>query len=82
MTGWIYHSSCDVDLSINARMILYADIRSNIATHRRFALACIIKEAGLRSPRTQLTKVQKAISVQGRHTEVTNWKPAGAQLNL
>ena len=50
-------------------MILYADVRSNIATPRRFALARMIIEAGLRSPRTQLTKVQIAISVQGRCTE-------------
>ena len=29
----------------------------------------MFKEAGLRSPRTQLTKFQIAISVQGRRTE-------------
>ena len=29
----------------------------------------MFKEAGLRSPHTQLTKVQIEISVQGRHTE-------------
>ena len=52
-------------------MILYADIRSNIATPRRFALARMFKEAGLRGPHTQLTKVQIAISVQGRRTEAS-----------
>ena len=45
------------------------DIWSNSMTPGRVALACMFKEAGLRSPRTQLTKVQIEISVQGRHTE-------------
>ena len=49
----------------------YVDIRSNSTTLRRVALARIFKEAGLRSPRTQLTKVQIAISVRGRHTEAS-----------
>ena len=40
-------------------------------TPRRFALARMFKEAGLRSPRTQLTKVQIEISVRGRRTEAT-----------
>ena len=44
----------------------YVDIRSNNTTPRRVALARIFKEAGIRSPRTQLTKVQIEISVQGR----------------
>ena len=35
-------------------------------TPRRVALARMFKEAGLRSPRTQLTKVQIEISVLGR----------------
>ena len=74
MTGqiYMYHSSCDSDLSMNARMIFYADIRNNITNPRRVALARMFKEAGLRSPRTQLTKVQIAISVQGRRTEATH----------
>ena len=37
----------------------------------RVALARMLKEAGLRSPRTQLTKVQIEISVQGRCTEAS-----------
>ena len=45
------------------------DIRSNSTTPRRVALARMFKEAGLRSPRTQLTKVQIEISVLGRRTE-------------
>ena len=49
----------------------YVDIRSNITTPRRVALARMFKEAGLRSPRTQLTKVQIEISVLGRRTEAT-----------
>ena len=50
---------------------LYADIRSNSTTPRRVALARMFKEAGLRSPRTQLTKVKIEISVLGRRTEAT-----------
>ena len=53
-------------------MIFYADIQNNITTHRRVALVRMFKEAGLRSPRTQLTKVQIAISVQGRRTEASD----------
>ena len=40
-------------------------------TPRRVALARMIKEAGLRSPRTQLTKVKIEISVKGRRTEAS-----------
>ena len=40
-------------------------------TPRRVALARMFIEAGLRSPHTQLTKVQIEISVQGRHTEAS-----------
>ena len=49
---------------MNARTFLYADIRSYSTTPRRVALARTFKEAGLRSPRTQLTKVQIEISVK------------------
>ena len=58
-------------ISINARTFLYADKPSNSTTPRRVALARMFKEAGLRSPRTQLTKVKMEISVQGRRTEAT-----------
>ena len=58
---------------MSARTFLCADIRSNSTTPRRVALARMFKEAGLRSPRTQLTKVKTEISVQGRHTEA-NWE--------
>ena len=54
---------------MNARTSLCVDILSNSTTPRRVALARMFKEAGLRSPRTQLTKVQIEISVQGRHKE-------------
>ena len=54
---------------MNARTLLYSDIRSNSTTPRRVAIARTSKEAGLRSPRTQLTNVQIEISVQGRRTE-------------
>ena len=37
----------------------------------------MFKEAGLRSPRTQLTKVKIEISVRGRRTEATGPPPAG-----
>ena len=47
----------------------YVDKRSNSKTPRRVALARMFKEAGLRIPRTQLTKVQIKISVRWRHTE-------------
>ena len=47
----------------------YVDIRSNSTTPRRVALARMFKEAGLRSPGTQLTKVQLEMSVRGRRTE-------------
>ena len=53
----------------NARTFLCVDIRSNSTTLRRVALACMFKEAGLRSPRTKLTKVQIDITVRGRRTE-------------
>ena len=42
---------------------LYVDIPSNSMTLRRVALARMFKEAGLRSPRTQLTKVKIENSV-------------------
>ena len=46
-------------------------------TPRRVALARMFKEAGLRSPRTQLhvTKVQIEISVRGRRTEANTGYP-------
>ena len=69
------------DLSVNAFMVLYADIRSNIETPRRVALVRIFKEAGLRSPRTQLTKVQIAISVGGRRTEAIATPPTNVLQN-
>ena len=50
-------------------MFLYADIRSKSTTPQRVALASMFKEAGLRSPRTQLTKVKIEISVLGQRTE-------------
>ena len=40
-------------------------------TPRRVTLARMFKEAGLRSPRTQLTKVKIEISVLGRRTEAS-----------
>ena len=43
----------------------YVDIWSNSTIPRRVALARMFKEAGLRNPRTQLTKVQIEISVRG-----------------
>ena len=49
----------------------YVDIRSNSTTPRRVALARMFKEAGLRSPRTHLTKVQIEMSVRGRRTEAS-----------
>ena len=52
-------------------MILCVDIRSNSTTPQRVALGRMFKETGLRSPGTQLTKVQLEISVKGRHTEAT-----------
>ena len=55
----------------NARTFLCVDIRSNSTTPWRVALARMFKEAGLRSPRTQLTKVQIEISVQGRRSEAS-----------
>ena len=59
-------------LSTNARTVLYADdIRSNSTTPRRVVLARMFKEAGLRSPRTQLTNVQIEINVRGRCTDAT-----------
>ena len=51
---------------------LCVDIQSNSTTPGRVALACMFKEAGLRSPRTQLTKVQTEISVRGWRTEASN----------
>ena len=58
-------------VSANARTFLCVDIRSNSTTPLRVALARMFKEAGLRSPRTQLTKVQIKISVRGRRTEAS-----------
>ena len=52
-------------------LLLCVTIRSNSTIPQRVALARTFKEAGLRSPRTQLTKVQIEISVQGRHTEAS-----------
>ena len=72
------NSSGDFDISINARTFLYADIRSSSTTPRRVALARMFKEAGLRSPHTQLTKVKIEISVLGRRTEAR----AGPSLGL
>ena len=43
----IYRVYGDGDLSINAQVFLYADMRRNSATPRRVALARIFKEAGL-----------------------------------
>ena len=58
--------------SINVCLyFLCVDMRSSSTTPRRVALARMFKEAGLRSPRTQLTKVQIEISVQGRLTEAS-----------
>ena len=56
-------------LSTNGHTFLCVDIWSNSTTPRTVALARMFKEAGLRSPRIQLTKVQIEISVQGRRTE-------------
>ena len=53
----------------NACILLCVDIRSNSTTLRRVALARMFKEAWLRSPRTQQTKVQIDITVRGRRTE-------------
>ena len=51
--------------SFNVDIRLYSTTRSL----RGDALERMFKEAGLRSPRTQLTKVQREISVRGRRTE-------------
>ena len=59
---------CSINECSYIFMCIYR-IRSNSTTPQRVALARMFKEAGLRSPRTQLTKVQIGISVQGRHTE-------------
>ena len=60
----------------NARTFLCVDIRSKRTTLRRVVLARMFKEAGLRSPRTQLTKVQIEISMRGRRTEArSHWTP-------
>ena len=66
-------SSGDGGLSTNAHTFLFVDIRSYSMNPRRVTLARIFKEAGLRSPHTQLTKVQIEFSVQGRHTEARLW---------
>ena len=49
----------------SARTFLCVDIRSNSTTPGRVALARMFKEARLRSPRTQLIKVEIEISARG-----------------
>ena len=46
----------------------YVDIHSHSTTPQRVARVRTFKETGLRSPRTQLTKVKIEISVRGRPT--------------
>ena len=63
---------------MNARMFLCVDIRSNSTTPRRVALARMFKEAGLRSPRTQLIQIE--MSVLGRHTQARPIKCAEVEV--
>ena len=56
---------------MNARMFYMQLYGVTVRPLRRVALARMFKEAGLRSPRTQLTKVQIEISVRGRHKEAS-----------
>ena len=63
-------------------MFLCVDIRSNSTTRRRVALARMFKEAGLRSPHTQLTKVQREISVRGWRTGASSKQPSDISVRL
>ena len=76
----IHHGWVDLSLSCNHALSMHAtgstflckDIRRDSATPRRVVLVCTFKEAILRSPRTQLKKVQIEKRLRERHTEGTS----------